>query len=283
MDINFFIKNSYEISKLITKNYSTSFSLATSLLDSEKRKAIYAIYGFVRLCDEIVDSFAGYNQQYLLDDLKEDLYYAINNNIHTNPIILSFVDTVRKFNIKHEHIEAFIKSMEADLSIDKYETQIDIENYIYGSTDVVGLMCLQVFCNGDNSLYDRLEYSARKLGSAFQKVNFLRDLKFDTQYLGRIYFPEISNDKFDDNTKKIIERSIENDFIEAYKGIKYLPGRSKLAVSIAYFYYFKLFKKMRKLSSETISSKRIRLSNFRKFIIILEQYLRYIIFKNYNL
>jgi len=279
MDINFFIQNSYEISKLITKNYSTSFSLATSLLESEKRKAIYAIYGFVRLADEIVDSFAGHNQQYLLDDLKEDLYYTINNNIHTNPIIVSFVDTVKKFNIKREHIEAFIKSMESDLTIEKYETKIEIENYIYGSADVVGLMCLQVFCDGDDNLYDKLEYSARKLGSAFQKVNFLRDLNFDTQYLGRIYFPEISNGKFDNNTKKLIERSIENDFKEAYKGIKYLPGRSKLAVSIANSYYLKLFKKMRKLSYDAILSKRIRLSNFRKFIVIVQQYFRYLTFK----
>lgn len=279
MDINFFIENSYKISEIITKNYSTSFSLATSLLESEKRKAIYAIYGFVRLADEIVDSFHTYDQKYLLDDFKSDFYYAIDNNIHTNPIIVSFVDTVKKFNIKQEHIEAFIRSMELDLTSQKYENQIDIENYIYGSADVVGLMCLQVFCNGDNNLYDRLEYFARKLGSAFQKVNFLRDLNFDTQNLGRIYFPEINNDKFDDNTKKLIEKSIEKDFIEAYKGIKDLPGRSKLAVSIAYSYYYKLFKKMKKLSCEAILSKRIRLSNFRKFIVIVQQYMRYLILK----
>ncbi len=153
---------------------------------------------------------------------------------------------------------------------------MDIENYIYGSADVVGLMCLQVFCDGNADLYHILEYPARKLGSAFQKVNFLRDLNYDTQNLGRIYFPEINNDKFDDNTKKLIEKSIEKDFEEAHKGIKDLPGRSKLAVSIAYSYYFNLFKKIKRLSSEVILSKRIRISNFRKLLIIIQQYLKYL-------
>ena len=191
MSVAFYIENSYKVSELITKKYSTSFSLATSVLEKEKRKAIYAIYGFVRLADEIVDSLHTYDKPFLLAKLNEDLAYAMQNGISTNLILASFVDTVKKYNIKKEHIDAFMQSMEYDLTKTNYSETSDLNNYIYGSADVVGLMCLNVFCNGNEALYNELEYPAQKLGSAFQKVNFIRDLREDTGDLGRNYFPEI--------------------------------------------------------------------------------------------
>lgn len=246
MDVKFYLENSYKISKLITQRYSTSFSLATSLLEKEKREAIYAIYGFVRLVDEIVDSFHGYDKSFLLSNFNWQLQYALENGISTNPILAAFVDTVRKYNISPQHIEAFMESMKYDLTKAEYKSTEELNIYIYGSADVVGLMCLKVFCDGDQVLYDQLEKSAQKLGSAFQKVNFLRDLKDDNNELGRSYFPEITNNKFDEETKLLIEKSIQNDFDEAWLGIKHLPGRSKFAVALAYYYYKTLFEKIKK-------------------------------------
>ena len=269
MNVGFYIDNSYKLSELITKEYSTSFSMATSLLEKDKRKAIYAIYGFVRLADEIVDSFNGYNNTFLLNNLNEQLQYALENGISNNMVLAAFVDTVRKYNISPKHIEAFMESMKYDLTKAEYTSTEELNTYIYGSADVIGLMCLKVFCNGNQLLYDQLEKSAQKLGSAFQKVNFLRDLKDDNNELGRSYFPEITNNKFDKASKLLIEQSIENDFDEAWIGIKQLPGRSKLAVALAFFYYKTLFDKIKKTKPETILSKRVRINNLKKYLILV--------------
>lgn len=269
MNVGFYIENSYKLSELITKEYSTSFSMATSLLEKDKRKAIYAIYGFVRLADEIVDSFNGYNNTFLLNNLNEQLQYALENGISNNTVLAAFVDTVRKYNISPKHIEAFMESMKYDLTKAEYTSTEELNTYIYGSADVIGLMCLKVFCNGNQLLYDQLEKSAQKLGSAFQKVNFLRDLKDDNNELGRSYFPEITNNKFDKASKLLIEQSIENDFEEAWIGIKQLPGRSKLAVALAFFYYKTLFDKIKKTKPDTILSKRVRINNLKKYLILV--------------
>ena len=275
MSVAFYIENSYKVSELITKKYSTSFSLATSMLEKEKRKAIYAIYGFVRLADEIVDSFHNYDKSYLLEKLNEDLAYALEKGISTNLILNSFAETVKKYHIKKEHINAFMQSMEYDLTKTNYTDTSDLDNYIYGSADVVGLMCLNVFCDGNQVLYDELEYPAQKLGSAFQKVNFIRDLREDTGELGRNYFPEISGEKFSKETKLLIENSIQKDFEEAYAGISRLPGRSKLAVALAYYYYLSLFNKIKRTSPEKILSRRIRISNLLKYLIIIKVSIMY--------
>lgn len=269
MNVGFYVDNSYKLSELITKEYSTSFSMATSLLEKDKRKAIYAIYGFVRLADEIVDNFNGYNNTFLLNNLNEQLQYALENGISNNMVLAAFVDTVRKYNISPKHIEAFMESMKSDLTKSEYTSTEELNTYIYGSADVVGLMCLKVFCNGNQLLYDQLEKSAQKLGSAFQKVNFLRDLKDDNNELGRSYFPEITNNKFDKASKLLIEQSIKNDFDEAWIGIKQLPGRSKLAVALAFFYYKTLFDKIKKTKPETILSKRVRINNLKKYLILV--------------
>lgn len=270
MNIEFFIENSYKISKLITKEYSTSFSLATSLLEKDKKRAIYAIYGFVRLADEIVDSFHGYDKEFLLYKLNEDLDYALKNGISANTILTAFADTVKKYNISIEYIQAFMKSMENDLTKSEYTNVHDIEKYIYGSADVVGLMCLKVFCNGENGLFDKLKHPAQKMGSAFQKVNFLRDLKDDINNLGRSYFPEISNNSFNLHAKQLIEESIQNDFDEAWIGLRQLPGRSKLAVALAFYYYKSLFLKIKRTPPEIILKKRMRISNLQKYLIIIK-------------
>jgi phytoene/squalene synthetase len=269
MNIDFYIENSYKISRLITKEYSTSFSLATSLLEKDKKRAIYAIYGFVRLADEIVDSFQGYDKAFLLAKLSEDLDYALKNGISTNTLLTAFADTVKAHNISIEHIRSFIKSMENDLSKTEYTTSTDFDTYVYGSADVVGLMCLKVFCNGEDGLFEKLQHPAQKLGSAFQKVNFLRDLRDDLTNLGRSYFPEISNSIFNRDTKQLIEESIQKDFDEAWIGLKQLPGRSKLAVALAFYYYKSLFHRIKRSSPEQILKKRMRVPNFQKYLIIV--------------
>jgi phytoene/squalene synthetase len=275
MNIEFFIENSYKISKLITKEYSTSFSLATSLLEKDKKRAIYAIYGFVRLADEIVDSFHGYDKKFLLTKLSEDLDYALNNGISTNTVLTAFADTVKKYSISIEYIQAFMKSMENDLMKTEYTNKQDIDKYIYGSADVVGLMCLKIFCNGENELFEKLKHPAQKLGSAFQKVNFLRDLKDDINNLGRSYFPEITINSFNLHTKQLIEESIQNDFEEAWLGLKQLPGRSKLAVALAFYYYKSLFLKIKRTPPEIILNKRLRISNLRKYLTIMKVFFLY--------
>lgn len=278
MNIDFFKQTSYRISELITKNYSTSFSLAVSLLDKEERNAIYAIYGFVRLADEIVDSFDHFDKNYLLEKLKSDLDYALSNEISTNPVIFAFMDTVKKYRIEKEFIDAFIRSMEYDLHKTNYKTQRELEQYIYGSAEVVGLMCLKVFCREDEHLFSELVPYAKSLGSAFQKVNFLRDINADMNKLGRIYFPEIHSSTLDEKNKRTIIDSIEKDFEHAKKGIKKLPGKSKLAVSLAYHYYRSLLNKLKKVPASEILSRRIRVPDLQKIAILLKVYFLNIFF-----
>ncbi len=277
MSYEFYLSNCYKVSKLLTKNYSTSFSLATSLLKREQRNAIYAIYGFVRTADEIVDSFHNFEKEFLLEKLYQDLNYALEKGISTNVVLMAFADTVRKYNINKDHIDAFMNSMRKDLDKKLYHSTNELKSYIYGSADVVGLMCLKVFCEGNESLYNELKHTAQRLGTAFQKVNFIRDLKDDIMKLGRKYFPEISNNNFDNNTKKQIEESIEKDFSEALKGIKKLPGRSKIAVASAYFYFMGVFKKIKRSSPEKLLTHRIRISNVRKYLIIIKVVIMYML------
>ena len=270
-----FIDTSYKISKLITKNYSTSFYLSTCLLDKKNQDAIFSIYGFVRFADEIVDTFHEYDKKLLLDKFEQDYYESINLGISLNPVLNSFQNTVKKYKIEDTHIQSFLKSMKYDLTIKDYKNQSEIDNYIYGSADVVGLMCLRVFCDGNLQLYDELEFFAKKLGSAFQKVNFLRDLKSDIENLNRNYFPNIKNNKFDENNKKEIIEDIENDFKTALIGIKKLPKKSKLAVLIAFYYYKNLLHKIKNTSAKKIIKTRIRISNFKKFLLLLKAIINY--------
>lgn len=270
MGVDPFIESSYCISKLITKRYSTSFSLATSMLEKEKKRAVYAIYGFVRLADEIVDSLLTYDRRFLFEELNSALLNALKSRMSSNPVLTSFVDTVNRYDIPYEYINAFMDSMRADLSTSTYTKSNDLQQYIYGSADVVGLMCLKVFCDGNKNLFDQLEKPAQKLGSAFQKINFLRDIKEDTQDLGRFYFPEITLNTFDVQSKKSIERSIEADFKAALPGVRLLPGRSRLAVALAYYYYYGLFQKIQRADPNLVLSTRMRISNLNKYYLIVK-------------
>lgn len=265
---------SYNCSKLTTRKYSTSFSLGILFLSAEIRKDIYAIYGFVRLADEIVDSFHDYNKQELLDRVKHEVYESIDQGISLNPILQSFQMTINKYDIDRELIERFLHSMEMDLNRELHDLQ-SFEEYVLGSAEVVGLMCLQVFVGGDKSEYQRLKGPAMKLGAAFQKVNFLRDLKDDYEELGRSYFPEVDLSNFGQHEKQLIENGIKDDFDEALKGIKMLPRCAKMGVYLAYIYYKCLFKKISKLSADRVMSERIRISNQRKVGLMVQSYLRY--------
>jgi phytoene synthase len=267
----------YKISRLITKQYSTSFSTAVGLLRREEQQAIYSIYGFVRYADEVVDTFNGIDKEYLLELFEKEYYQAAKLNASLNPVIHSFVLTVKKYKIDDELIQAFIKSMKTDLYKTQYSTEKEISDYIYGSADVVGLMCLKVFVSGDEALYNKLKEPAMRLGSAFQKVNFLRDFKNDTELLRRQYFPELTGGILTNGLKTEIVQKINHDFAEAYSGIKLLPGRSKLAVAIAYHFYKTLLKKIRKKPAERIMDSRIRLSGARKTLIFIKVYLSYIL------
>lgn len=259
-----------KISQLITESYSTSFSLATSLIERERRDAIYCIYGFVRFADEIVDSFHDFDKKYLLDKFESDYYEAIEHGISLNPILNSFMLAVKKYNISDSHIQSFLKSMKFDLDKKDYATQSEIDEYIYGSADVVGLMCLKVFCNGNEKLYIELEAPAMNLGSAFQKVNFLRDLKNDIEGLDRRYFPEIDKARFNEKVKLSVVKNVEADFDKAYDGIKRLPKESKLAVLVAYYYYKCLLEKIKWTSASKLLETRIRVSNPRKMYLMLK-------------
>jgi 15-cis-phytoene synthase len=263
-------KTSFGISRLITKSYSTSFSVATRMFHKEIREAIYSIYGFVRIADEIVDTFHGFDRKYLIDKFEKDYYEAMDLGISTNPVLESFQLTVKKYNIPDEHISAFLKSMKHDLEKSLYTNRSEIDEYVYGSADVVGLMCLKVFCNKQIGLYNELKTPAMKLGSAFQKVNFLRDLKNDTENLGRIYFPELAGTMLNEEIKKRIISDIEQDFSIAYSGIKRLPGRSKLAVLIAYYYYRRLLNKIKLTPANNILESRIRISNVQKIVLLVK-------------
>lgn len=269
-----FDTSSLKCSKIVTTTYSTSFSLGIKLFSPTIRPAIYAIYGFVRYADEIVDSFESYNQEALFSDFVNDYNKSLEQRISLNPIINSFQEVVHKYNL-YTYAVDFLKRMEADLKVTKYTTKEDYENYIYGSADVVGLMCLRVFVNNDDTKFNNLKAAATSLGSAFQKVNFLRDLKDDTENLGRSYFPNLANATLNNSIKKDIINDIENDFKKAYKGIIKLPIESKLGVYIAYRYYLKLLKKLKKADSNKILDGRIRISNPIKLFILTKSYIRY--------
>jgi len=273
--VNIYDHVSFEISKLVTKSYSTSFSIAVSFLDEEVQKAIYSIYGFVRFADEIVDSFDQYNKEVLLEKFERDYYEAYDCGISLNPILNSFQAIVKRYQIPIELIEAFLKSMKADLYKTKYNSKSEIEEYIYGSADVVGLMCLKVFADRDDTLYESLKLPAKKLGSAFQKVNFLRDLRSDIEFLDRQYFPEMGKGSFDDHMKIEIINEIEKDFLAARIGIKNLPENSSLAVLIAFYYYKRLLKKIKHTPASKLMATRIRISGTRKMVLLVKAFAVY--------
>ena len=266
---------SSESSKIITKKYSTSFSIAVNLLSSNIREAIYNIYGFVRVADEIVDSFEEYPKEELLDRFEEEYRYSLKVGISTNPVINAFQGTVSKYNIDHALVDSFLKSMRTDLEKQNYNNQEEIDNYIYGSADVVGLMCLKVFVQGDDEKYNNLKEPAMKLGSAFQKVNFLRDLNEDFENLNRSYFPNINPNNFTEEDKSKVLLEINNDFEEAYKGIVKLPKEAKLAVYVAYKYYFNLLHKIERTPSKTLKEKRIRVSNPKKMALLVVSFFNF--------
>ncbi len=266
---------SYSCSENVTKTYSTSFSLATRLLSENIRKDIYNIYGFVRFADEIVDSFHDYNKTELFNDFSDDLEKALVNKIHLNPILNSFQYTFHKYNIDKDLVDSFMKSMRMDLTKKKYSTVKEYKEYIYGSADVVGLMCLKVFVQGNSKLYNKLKNNAMKLGSAFQKVNFLRDLKADKEDLNRTYFPNTKFEKLNESEKNEIINEIENDFKDGLDGIKQLPLDAKFGVFIAYRYYNQLLKKLKKTPATEIINRRIRVPNLKKIELLTRSYVKY--------
>ena len=261
-------------SEITTKAYSTSFSLGIKILDKSLHNPIYGIYGFVRFADEIVDSFHDYNKKELFNKYKDDTYLGIKNKISLNPIINSFQEVVNKFKIDHTLIESFLNSMEMDLEDQDYDDDT-YKKYILGSAEVVGLMCLTIFVHGDQNKYNNLKPYAMKLGSAFQKINFLRDANDDYKTLGRTYFPEVNMENFNKSDKLKIENEIENEFTEGLKGIRMLPNTSKGGVYLAYKYYYNLFKKIKKIPAQQILEKRTRISNLRKFTILISSMIKY--------
>ncbi len=254
---------SIRCSRLTTKAYSTSFSIGIWCLDKALRDPIYSIYGFVRFADEVVDTFHDYDKQTLLRRFREDTYRSIDEKISLNPILNSFQKTVRDFNIERQLIDQFLDSMELDLKQNFYSEE-NFRQYILGSAEVVGLMCLRVFSNGDNNMFDKLKPYAMSLGSAFQKVNFLRDLKADYAGMGRSYFPNVDPGQFEEKNKKEIEQRIAIDFNHAFKGIRMLPRSARFGVYMAYIYYYALFNKIRNTPSDRIMTKRIRIKNRHK-------------------
>ena len=260
---------SQKCSEITTKHYSTSFSLGIKLLDKKIHNPIYSIYGFVRFADEIVDSFHDYNKKELLQQFKSETKDAIKNKISLNPILNSFQHVVNKFNIEWEHIEDFLNSMENDLEKKEHD-QESYKKYIKGSAEAVGLMCLRVFCNNKNQLYDELEKYAVNLGSVFQKVNFIRDISADYNQLQRVYFPDLDIQNFNETEKEKIENDIEREFNLALIGIKRLPTSSKKGVYLAYSYYYSLFNKIKAIPAKKIMSERIRIPNFLKILILIK-------------
>ncbi|MFT5847096.1 MAG: phytoene/squalene synthetase [Psychroserpens sp.] len=266
---------SHECSKTVTKSYSTSFSLATKMLSDSIRQDIYNIYGFVRFADEIVDSFHDYDKHVLFENFSNDLELALEQKISLNPILNSFQETYHKYNVDKHLVDAFMKSMRTDLHKSTYLTNEEYKQYIYGSADVVGLMCLKVFVKGDNEKYDSLKDSAMSLGSAFQKVNFLRDLKADFEDLSRTYFPNTDLNHLDEASKQAIIEDIEHDFAAGLQGIKRLPIEAKFGVYMAYRYYSQLLKKLKKTPAIEIKSTRIRVPNYKKFELLTRSYVKY--------
>lgn len=270
-----FDKISYRASKQVTTSYSTSFSLGILFLDKKLHSHIYAIYGFVRFADEIVDTFHGYPKERLLQDFKSQTYQAIEDGISLNPILNAFQQTVNEFQIDPDLIETFLRSMEMDLDPDREFDQDDFEDYILGSAEVVGLMCLKIFCYGGEEKYQGLRHNAMKLGSAFQKINFLRDLQADYYELGRTYFPNIDMRCFNDATKGELERDIAQDFETGYEGILQLPKKARFGVYVAYVYYYSLFQKIQATPSNVILNQRVRIPNRNKYGLLVSSYLRH--------
>ncbi len=256
-----------ECSKLITNRYSTSFSLGIRVFAKKFRSPIYAVYGFVRFADEIVDTFHGYEKQTLLEEFRQDTFRAIDRRISMNPVLQAFQKTVHEYGIEEELIDAFLHSMEMDLYHDRYQQSL-YEEYIYGSAEVVGLMCLRVFTEGDTEQYERLKGPARSLGSAFQKINFLRDIRSDYYDRGRVYFPGLKFQEFTDTKKRAIEADIEKDFNDAYRGIVQLPEGARFGVYLAYKYYTNLFQKIRNAPPERVASERIRVPDGHKIYLL---------------
>jgi 15-cis-phytoene synthase len=265
--VELFHTTSENCSRIVTENYSTSFSSAINILHRDLRKPIFNIYGFVRLADEIVDTFHTHDKKLLLQQFKQETFDAIERGISLNPILNSFQLTVNQFGIDHKLIHAFFHSMEMDLDKTNYDEN-GYKEYIYGSAEVVGLMCLYVFCEGNKEQYQKLENAARSLGAAFQKVNFLRDIKADYNGLARVYFPGCDFNNFTSCDKEQIEKDIENDFKQAYEGILQLPLKAKFGVYVAYKYYLSLFKKIRRMQPARVLESRIRIPNYRKAMII---------------
>ena len=267
-------KVALKCSRMTTRAYSTSFSLGILCLQKELRDPIYSIYGFVRFADEIVDTFHDYDKVDLLTRFKEETYKAIEDGISLNPILHSFQDTVRKYNIDRSSIDLFLRSMEMDLNLKSYDFQ-GLKNYILGSAEVVGLMCLRVFVKGDHTLYEQLKPYAMSLGSAFQKINFLRDLQADYLHMGRTYFPDLDLSQFNEDKKKEIEESIQIDFEEGLKGIKMLPRSSRFGVYVAYVYYIALFNKIKSIPCDRVLESRIRIRNRHKATLLAYSYVKH--------
>lgn len=263
-----------ELSTIITHRYSTSFTRGIKTLHKRFHLPIYAVYGFVRLADEIVDTFHDFDKQKLLDDFKADTWEAIEKGVSTNPVLHAFQLIVNKYKIEHELIEAFLYSMYLDLDKKTYDDAF-YEKYIFGSAEVVGLMCLRVFCEGNEKLYDELKAPARRLGAAFQKVNFLRDLKSDFEERGRVYFPGVDFSKFDNNTKKQIEDDIDKDFKAAYPGMMQLPKDVRPGVYTAFIYYRELLNKIQKVPAGKVMQMRIRVPDIQKLILLLRTYMKF--------
>ncbi len=261
-------------SKLTTRAYSTSFSMGIRCLKKEMQGPVYSIYGFVRFADEIVDTFHDYDKAGLLKRFREDTYHALDERISLNPILQSFQITAHQFKFERELIDQFLKSMEMDLNLTSYD-QKTIDDYILGSAEVVGLMCLRVFCNGNELMYQQLKPSAMKLGSAFQKINFLRDLNADFNGMGRSYFPGVDLNKFSEETKKDIEEDIAKDFKAGYEGIRQLPRSARFGVYVAYLYYMALFEKIKNTPCSIVLQSRIRVRNRRKISILAYSYLKH--------
>ncbi|MDG1344527.1 MAG: phytoene/squalene synthase family protein [Flavobacteriaceae bacterium] len=262
-------------SKVVTQSYSTSFTLATKMLDSSIRQDIYNIYGFVRFADEIVDSFHDFDKQHLLNLFELDLKKSIKDKISLNPILNSFQKTFNKYEIDYELVDSFLKSMKWDLNKKQYLNKEEFDEYVYGSADVVGLMCLKVFVKGNQKQYNDLKPYAMSLGSAFQKVNFLRDLKADHDGLNRSYFPNLNIEEFDEESKKIILNEIDKDFSHALKGIFLLPSSARFGVYTAYKYYLKLLNKLKNTNPLKIKTTRIRVPNYQKINVLARSYIRY--------
>jgi len=263
-------------SKMATRLYSTSFSMGTRMLGRRYREPIYGIYGFVRFADEIVDTFHEFDKPRLLDKFKKDTYEAIDEGISLNPILNSFQHVVNQYKIDRELIDTFLRSMEMDLGLLEY-TRDKFEEYVLGSAEVVGLMCLKVFCNGEEEKYLALKPSAMKLGAAYQKINFLRDLKADFKGLNRSYFPGINLESFTDKDKRSIEAEIESDFAAGLRGIRELPREVLFGVYMSYVYFYALFRKIRKTPAEKILTQRIRISDSAKYRLVIGSYFKFII------